>query len=157
MISKTLTRTLALTACVAAAAFTTAGDDKASVEKQYQRMCHAMLKGDGKTLTAMLAPGFTWVNANGTSMSRAVFVAKEKEYAKMGVKHLEVSMKNDSYDIEGGTARVRSTARIVMSMPQGKTKAKYLVTAESVDTWRQSPKGWMLYKVEVVSETFNPM
>lgn len=133
-----------------------AGDEKSALENQYTRFCKALKSGDQKVTFGMLGPQFTWVNPDGSSLSRAEFIAKEKAMAG-GVKFLEVTMHNDSYDIEGGTARVRSAARIVMSMNQGGKWQKFLITAESVDTWRKSPKGWMMHKVEVVAESFNPM
>jgi len=142
---------------LAATVFAGALDEKAALVNQYARLSKAIVAGDGKTTTAMLAPKFTWVNPDGTVLSRAEFLAKEQASAEAGLKFHECSMKNDSYDIEGGTARVRSTSRIVVSMPEGKKRQKFLITAEGVDTWRKSPKGWMLYKVEVVHETFSPM
>lgn len=150
-------RLLALSSCFGVAVFAGALDEKSALENQYARLCKAIKAGDFKTTTGMLGPQFTWVNPDGTSMNRAEFIAKEKGMAASGVKFLEVSMKNDSYDIEGGTARVRSTARIVISMPEGGKRQKYLITSEGVDTWRKSPKGWMMHKVEVTAETFAPM
>jgi hypothetical protein len=140
-----------------AAVFAGALDEKAALENQYARLCKAIVAGDSKTTTGMLAPSFTWVNPDGSVVTRSQFIAKERESEAAGMKFHEVSMKNDSYDIEGGTARVRSTSRIVVSMPEGKKRQKFLITTEGVDTWRKSPKGWMIYKVEVVNETFNPM
>jgi len=158
MKTNTTFRTLAVIACALTVGISTAGDDSAALKNSYARLCKAIMRMDMSASHAMLAPDFTRVDPKGHAMTRAEFIAMDKERMKMpGLKFHEVSMKNDSYDFMGKEARVRSTGTFVMSMMEGGKRMKMKAWSEGVDSWRKTPKGWRIYKVEVTAEGYEPI
>lgn len=158
MKTNSIFRVLAVVSCATAVAFSSAGDDRASLDRAYKKLTGHLKSMNGKALYAMLASDFMWVEPNGKTYDKASFIAMDQGRMKTpGLKFHEVSMKNDAYDFMGDLARVRSNTTIVMSMLDSGKRVKFKAVEESVDTWRKTKNGWLCVKVETTSSSFAPL
>lgn len=128
--------------------------DIAAIEKEYTKLKAGIAHKDMKAIMALCTNDFSWTDAQGHVMVRADFEKMMSgQFAMKGLKFSKVAMKNDSFGFMGNECAVRCSADMSMSAwMNGKTMTMSGVT-ESVDTWRRTPKGWKICRVQVTHET----
>ncbi len=128
--------------------------DIAGIEKAYSALKAGIVRKDMKAIMALCTSDFSWVDPKGHAMSRGDFQKmRTGQFAMKGLKFTKMSMKNDSYGFMGNECAVRCSSDMSMSaLMNGKTMTMRGVT-ESVDTWRRTPQGWKMCRVQVTHET----
>jgi hypothetical protein len=129
-------------------------DDRSSLERQYAGLKKAYWNKDASRTLGYFNENFTWTKPMGEVVSRSEFAAELKRMLHAPRLRFEVlDMKNDSYDFTGDEARVRSSKHFVYTEWVDGRTVRVNLNMQTVDTWRRSPRGWGLYKVEVLNQT----
>lgn len=125
----------------------------AAIEKQYAKLKVAIVAKDMERVMRLCTSDFVWVLPSGQSMGRKEFqTMMSGQMAMKGLTFHKVSMKNDSFGFMGNECRVRCSSDLNMSAIMDGKRMSMTSLSESVDTWRRTPKGWKICKVEVLSD-----
>ncbi len=129
-------------------------DHNASLNNQYAKFKKAYWQTDYKRAVSVIGNNFTWVKPMGEKVSYSEFTSDLRRlFESPGIQFRTVDMKNDSVNVNGDEAWVRSSKRMVYSQKINGRSVTSTIQMETVDTWRRSAAGWKLFKIQVLSQT----
>lgn len=129
-------------------------DHNSSLNSQYAKLKKAYWQTDYKKAISVFGTNFTWIKPMGEKVGYTEFASGLRRlFDAPGIRFRTVDMKNDSVNVNGEEAWVRSSKRIVYSQRISGRNVTSTIQMETVDTWRHSPAGWKLFKIQVLSQT----
>ncbi len=128
-------------------------DARKDVEGLYGKYKKAIYAKDIKAMMAMTTADFSWTNPKGVKMERPAIESQLKTQFTMLKKITGFTVKIDKFSTKGDTAVARTTTVMSAEINMGNNKTSKLVsTSVSDDTWKKTPKGWMMHSVKSIKD-----
>lgn len=125
-----------------------------SLNNQYAKLKKAYWKTDYRQAISFFGSNFTWVKPMGEKVGYTEFAAGLRRlFNSPGMHFNVVDMKNDSVNVTGDEAMVRSDKKLQYTQHIDGRNVTSTITMATVDTWRRSPAGWKLFKIQVLSQS----
>jgi ketosteroid isomerase-like protein len=124
-------------ALAAAVAIPARAAEPESIATAVEALRVAMVAGDGKALTALVADGLTYGHSNGRLQDKAAFLAELD--GKNAFKSIELTKQTESVD--GDVAVVRHVFDAVNNLPEGKTSIAHIAVLQ---VWKNYGGAWKL-------------
>lgn len=125
-----------------------------SLNNQYAKLKKAYWRADSRAALSLFGTNFTWVKPMGEVVRYPEFANNLRRlFDAPGIRFRVVDMKNDSVNVNGDEAWVRSHKTLKYQQRIDGRMVTSNIAMETVDTWRRSPAGWKLFKIQVVDQT----